>query len=151
MADRSPEEEAEYLNDALEAAPQIQRSVNGMGKEEFVGDEQTIDADLGNLKVIDEAGKLTSTEPRPRATSATRRATVANTPSAPQPTLVTETRAGPHQWNETFFGRHTGYLNASITASVICRVLASPPRSAVRGPSSRTVSVAVRTASASCW
>jgi len=55
-----------YLDDILEAVEKIERYVEGVSLQEFVGDSMRVDAVLRNLEVIGEAAKSIPTEVRER-------------------------------------------------------------------------------------
>ena len=55
-----------YLDDILEAVEKIERYVEGVSLQEFVGDSMRVDAVLRNLEVIGEATKSIPTEVRER-------------------------------------------------------------------------------------
>ena len=58
----------DYLDDRLEAAEKIERYIDTMSRDEFVSDENTVDAVLHNLEILGEAAQRMSDDVREQAT-----------------------------------------------------------------------------------
>jgi uncharacterized protein with HEPN domain len=62
----SKRSDIELLRDILEAIQRVQRYTEGMSQEEFIKNEQVMDAVMRNIQIIGEAANRTSEELRER-------------------------------------------------------------------------------------